>query len=227
VILTSRDPYTSRLVVLKRAVKRFLYKTKPRLKGREAAEQLRREGLDILYHPLDVTLPDSIESLARFVREKVGRVDVLINNAGLMIDGPDLSVFAARADTIARTMETNVYGPLQLIQALAPLMKVNHYGRIVNVSSDLGQLTTMEGGHTSYRISKASLNVLTRIFAYELKNTGILVNSVHPGWVKTEMGGWNAPRTPEQGVDTMVWLATLPDDGPTGGLFFDRKLMPW
>jgi len=205
VILTSRDPE----------------------KGQKAAEQLRTEGLEVVYCPLDVTNPESIASLSQFIRDKFGRLDVLINNAGLMIDPPDISGFDAKVDTLRKTMETNVYGPLQLIQALVPLMKEHNYGRIVNVSSGMGQLTDMSGGYPAYRISKTSLNALTRIFADELKGTDILVNSMCPGWVKTDMGGPGATRTPEQGVDTMVWLATLPDDGPTGAFFRDREPIPW
>jgi NAD(P)-dependent dehydrogenase (short-subunit alcohol dehydrogenase family) len=205
VILTSRDPE----------------------KGQKAAEQLRTEGLEVVYCPLDVTNPESIASLSQFIHEELGRLDVLINNAGLLIDAPDTSVFDAKVDTLRRTMETNVYGPLQLIQALVPLMKKHHYGRIVNVSSGMGQLTDMGGGYPAYRTSKASLNALTRIFADELQGTKILVNSMCPGWVKTDMGGPGATRTPEQGVDTMVWLATLADGGPTGAFFRDREPIAW
>ena len=205
VILTSRDPE----------------------KGQKAAEQLRTEGLEVVYCPLDVTHSESIVSLSQFIREKFGRLDVLINNAGLLIDAPDISVFDAKVDTVRKTMETNVYGPLQLIQALVPLMKKHNYGRIVNVSSGMGQLTDMNGGYPAYRISKTSLNALTRIFADELQGTQILVNTMCPGWVKTDMGGPGAMLTPEQGVDTMVWLATLPDDGPTGAFFRNRKPIPW
>jgi NAD(P)-dependent dehydrogenase (short-subunit alcohol dehydrogenase family) len=144
-----------------------------------------------------------------------------------MIDSPDISVFDAKVETLRKTMETNVYGPLQLIQALVPLMKEHDYGRIVNVSSGMGQLTDMGGGYPGYRLSKTSLNALTRIFANELNGTHILINTMCPGWVKTDMGGPGATRTPEQGVDTMVWLATLPNDGPTGAFFRDRKPIPW
>jgi NAD(P)-dependent dehydrogenase (short-subunit alcohol dehydrogenase family) len=205
VILTSRDPE----------------------KGQKAAEQLQSEGFDVIYYPLDVANGESIEVFSQFIRHKFGRVDVLINNAGLMIDAPEISVFDAKVDTLQKTMETNVYGPFQLIQALVPLMKEHHYGRIVNVSSGMGQLNEMGGGYPGYRLSKVSLNALTRIFANELDGTNILVNTMCPGWVKTDMGGPGAPRTLEQGVDTMVWLATLPDGGPTGGFFRDRQPIPW
>jgi NAD(P)-dependent dehydrogenase (short-subunit alcohol dehydrogenase family) len=124
-------------------------------------------------------------------------------------------------------METNVYGVLRVTQALIRLMKKQNYGRIVNVSSGMGQLHDMGGGSTGYRISKTALNALTRIFASELQGTNILVNSVCPGWVKTDMGGENASLTPEQGVDTIVWLATLADGGARGGFFRNRKPIDW
>ena len=110
-------------------------------------------------------------------------------------------------------------------QALIPLMLGG--GRVVNVSSGMGQLAEMNGGCPGYRLSKAALNALTRILADELKGTGVKANSVCPGWVKTDMGGPDAPRTPEQGVQTIVWLATLSDEGPTGGFFRDKQPIPW
>jgi NAD(P)-dependent dehydrogenase (short-subunit alcohol dehydrogenase family) len=125
------------------------------------------------------------------------------------------------------TLETNLIGPLLLAQVLVPLMKRNGYGRIVNVSSGQGQLSDMGVGTPAYRVSKTALNALTRTLAAELKGSGILVNSMCPGWVRTDMGGAGAPRTVEQGADTAVWLATLPDDGPSGGFFRDRRPIPW
>ena len=197
--------------------------------GKASVEQLQQESLDVLYHQLNVTDSESIAALAKFIREKFGRLDVLVNNAGIYLDasGAEGSVFQAKVDTLRETMETNVYGPLLLCQALVPLMKEHNYGRVVNVSSGAGQLSDMHSGYPGYRISKTALNALTRIFADELKSTNILVNAVCPGWVKTDMGGSNAPRTPEQGADTIVWLATLPDGEPTGGFFRDRKPIDW
>lgn len=198
-------------------------------KGKPAAQKLQAEGLDVTYHPLDVTTEESSQKLAQFIREKFGRLDALVNNAAIYIDAQDgeNSVFTTKIDTLRETMETNVYGVLRVTQALIPLMKEQNYGRIVNVSSGMGQLSDMGGGYTGYRISKAALNALTRILSSELQGTNILVNSVCPGWVKTDMGGANAPRTPEQGVDTIVWLATIPDGGQTGGFFRDRKPIDW
>lgn len=203
--------------------------SRDRNKGQAATEKLQAEGLDVVYHPLDVRSDESSQKLAEFINREFGYVDVLVNNAGICIDEKSghNSVFDATTDTLQQTIETNVYGPLRVTQALIPLMKKQNYGRIVNVSSGMAQLSYMEGGYTGYRISKVALNALTRIFASELQGTNILVNSVCPGWVKTDMGGPNAPRTLEQGVDTIVWLATLPDGGPTGGFFRDRQLIPW
>jgi NAD(P)-dependent dehydrogenase (short-subunit alcohol dehydrogenase family) len=152
---------------------------------------------------------------------------VLVNNAGVMLDPRGSRVLDARPKTFRDTLEANMLGPLQLMQALVPLMKKHGYGRIVNVASGQGQLSDMGVGTPAYRVSKTALNALTRTFAAELHGTGILVNSMCPGWVKTDMGGPNAPRTVEQAADTAVWLATLPDDGPNGGFFRDRQPIPW
>jgi NAD(P)-dependent dehydrogenase (short-subunit alcohol dehydrogenase family) len=199
-------------------------------KGKTAVDRLLSEGLAVSYHPLDVTDARSIEHLAQFIQRKFGHMEILVNNAGIMIDSldsSDSSVFKAKVETLRRTFETNVYAPLQLCQALIPLMQVRGYGRVVNVASGMGQLAEMNGGYPAYRLSKTSLNALTRIFADELKGTNILVNSVCPGWVKTDMGGSNAPRSIEEGVDTIVWLATLPDGSPTGTFFRDRTPLAW
>jgi len=198
-------------------------------KGKAAAEKLQAEGLDVTFHALDVTSDESSQKLAEFISQQFGKLDVLVNNAGIYIDektGND-SVFDVKIDTVQQTIATNVYGVLRVTQALIPLMKKQNYGRIVNVSSGMGQLHDMGGGSTGYRLSKTAVNALTRIFASELQDTNILVNSVCPGWVKTDMGGENATRTPEQGVDTIVWLATLADEGATGGFFRDKKAIDW
>jgi NAD(P)-dependent dehydrogenase (short-subunit alcohol dehydrogenase family) len=123
--------------------------------------------------------------------------------------------------------ETNVIGALAVTQACLPLMRANGYGRIVNLSSELGQLASMGTGTPAYRVSKAGLNALTRTLAAELAGTNIKVNTISPGWVRSDMGGPSAPRTLEQGADTAVWLATLPDDGPSGGFFKDRNPIAW
>jgi NAD(P)-dependent dehydrogenase (short-subunit alcohol dehydrogenase family) len=194
-------------------------------KGTTACRKL-EERLDVRCHQLDVTDPESIDRLEGFLREEYGRLDILVNNAGVMLD-KRASAFQVELDTVRETMETNVYGPLLLCQTLVPLMKRHGYGRVVNVSSGMGQLANMGSGDLAYRMSKTCLNALTRILGAELSRTNILVNAVSPGWVRTDMGGPNAPRSVEEGADTAVWLATLPDDGPQGGSFHDRRAIPW
>jgi NAD(P)-dependent dehydrogenase (short-subunit alcohol dehydrogenase family) len=200
-------------------------------RGKAAAGALQDEGLDVVFFPLDVTDADSVQALAEHLEREYGRLDVLINNAGVFLDPmpPEdpaaSSIFRADIATVRYSMETNAYGPLRLVQALIPLMR--GHGRVVNVSSGMGQLSEMNGCCPGYRFSKAAINVLTRILADELRDTRIKVNSVCPGWVRTEMGGPNAERSVEEGADTIVWLATLPDDGPSGGFFRDRQPIPW
>jgi NAD(P)-dependent dehydrogenase (short-subunit alcohol dehydrogenase family) len=200
-------------------------------RAKAAAGTLQDEGVNIGFYPLDVTDADSVQALAEHLEREYGRLDVLVNNAGVFLDPmpPEdpaaSSVFRAEISTVRYSMEANAYGPLRLCQALIPLMRGR--GRVVNVSSGMGQLSEMNGCCPGYRFSKAALNVLTRILADELRDTGIKVNSVCPGWVRTAMGGPNAERSVEEGADTIVWLATLPDDGPSGGFFRDRKPIPW
>jgi NAD(P)-dependent dehydrogenase (short-subunit alcohol dehydrogenase family) len=198
-------------------------------KGESAAKSLKEEGLDVVFHPLDITDTDSIQRLRNFIIKEFGKLDILINNAGILPDlhFPDSSIFNSKIETLRKAMECNVFGTFQVSQTLIPLMKAGNYGRVVNVSSGMGQLSEMNGGCPGYRISKTALNALTRIFADELKDTNILVNSVCPGWVKTDMGGAEAPRTLEEGADTIVWLATLPDGSKTGGFFRDRQVINW
>ncbi len=198
-------------------------------KGKAAAEKLQAEGLDVSNYQLDVTDAESIKRLAQFIKGNFGRLDILVNNAGVLQDYAESngSIFNLKISTLQNTLETNTFGPLLLCQALIPLMKEHNYGRVVNVSSGAGQLHDMNTGYPSYRISKTALNAVTRIVANELEGTNILVNAVCPGWVRTDMGGQNAPRTPEQGADTIVWLATLPENGPTSGFFRDRKPIDW
>jgi len=187
---------------------------------------LKNEGLDVLFHPLDVTDEESIGQLVRWLEEEHGHLEVLVNNAGISVDAKS-SVFELPPTVLQRTLETNFYGPLFLTQALLPLMQRRRYGRIIHVSSGMGQLSSMGQGDPAYRISKAALNALTLIMAAELRGTNILVNAMCPGWVRTEMGGDSAERSVEEGADTVLWLAALPKDGPQGGFFRDRKAIPW
>jgi NAD(P)-dependent dehydrogenase (short-subunit alcohol dehydrogenase family) len=195
--------------------------------GKAAAKTLQQERLHVEFHRLDVTSCRSVRACVSAVVERLGRIDVLVNNAGVLIDPRASRFLDSKLDTYRDTLETNLFGPLQLAQAVLPVMKAKRYGRIVNVSSGLGQLSEMEGGTPAYRISKTALNALTRILAAEFHGSNVLVNSACPGWVRTHMGGEGAPRTPAQGADTATWLATLPDDGPTGGFFRDRKPISW
>lgn len=196
-------------------------------KGRAAVRTLRAGGLDVDFRQLDVTGERAAPLLAAYLAERYGRCDVLVNNAGVMLDPRGSRVVDSKPATYRETLETNLFGPLRLIQALVPLMKKGGYGRIVNLSSGQGQLSDMGPGTPAYRVSKTALNALTRTCAAELARSGILVNAMCPGWVRTDMGGPSAPRTLAQGADTAVWLATLPQDGPSGGFFRDRKSIPW
>jgi len=195
--------------------------------GHAAAKDLHAEGLAVDYQRLDVTREADIAMLAGHLAKAYQRCDVLVNNAGVMIDPRGSRVLDSRIETYRDTLEVNFFGPLRLAQALVPLMKKARYGRIVNVSSGQGQLSDMGVGTPAYRVSKTALNALTRTLAAELRGSGILVNTMCPGWVKTRMGGASAPRTVTQGAETAVWLATLPGDGPSGGFFRDRKAIPW
>lgn len=198
--------------------------------GVAAADKLKPEGLDVPVVALDVDSEGSAANAVAEVKRIYGRLDILVNNAAILIDEPGgfkASLFDLKADTLRRTMETNLLGPVRLIQAAAPLMREQEYGRIVNISSGAGQLSDMGSGYPAYRMSKSALNALTRIAAAELSGGNVKVNAMCPGWVRTDMGGPTADRSPEEGADTAVWLATLADDGPTGGFFRDRKPIPW
>ena len=192
-------------------------------RGRAAAADM--DG-DVRVRRLDVTDEKGIQSLASEVEEEFGRLDILVNNAGISIDRGQRGV-DADLDVVRETMEMNLFGAWRLCEAFVPLMQRHRYGRVVNVSSGMGALNDMGGGSPAYRVSKASLNALTRILSSELRGSGILVNSVCPGWVRTDMGGAGASRSVEEGADTLVWAATLPANGPTGSFFRDRRPIPW
>ncbi len=199
-------------------------------KGKVAAATLAAEEFDVPVVALDVTDADSIRAAVAEVRGLFGRIDVLVNNAAILMEGllpEDTSVLDVSGALVNQTFLTNTVGPLRMIQATVPGMRERGYGRIVNLSSGAGQLAEMGGGFPAYRLSKSALNALTRITAAELGAHEIKVNSVCPGWVRTDMGGPHATRTVEHGAETAVWLATLPEDGPTGGFFRDMKPIPW
>jgi NAD(P)-dependent dehydrogenase (short-subunit alcohol dehydrogenase family) len=197
--------------------------------GSEAAANLQADGLDVAFHPLDVTSDDAISRLADYIEQTYGRLDVLVNNAGIFPDpspaGGGSSALQADPLTLMKGFEVNTLAPFRLCQAMIPLMRDR--GRIVNLSSGMGQLSEMNGCCPGYRASKTALNAITRIFADELQETGIKINSVCPGWVRTEMGGENAPLSVAEGAEGIVWAATLPDDGPSGGFFRHGNAIDW
>lgn len=201
-------------------------------RGEDAVGELIAQGLDVEFVLLDVSKEESIRKAAQDVHRRYKRLDVLVNNAGILIDN-EIVPLEVTADVLRETLETNTIGVFLVAQAFLPLMKENGYGRIVNVSSWWGSIGLTTRGDTlqnpgfAYRLSKTALNVVTVQLAHDVKGYNILVNSCCPGWVKTDMGGEEATLTAEEGTDTPVWLATLPDKGPTGGFFSERKAIPW
>ena len=195
-------------------------------KGLTALEALSQEGGELFFHHLDVADLESIRKLATYVEDNFMRCDVLVNNAGVYLDRGK-SVFDVSLEVLKETVETNFYGALNMCRAFVPFMRKNNYGRIVNVSSGMGSIATMGGYSAAYKLSKLIMNGMTRIMAGEIKDLNIKINTMAPGWVRSDMGGPSAPRSLAQGADTIIWLATLQDDGPTGGFFEDRKPVPW
>jgi NAD(P)-dependent dehydrogenase (short-subunit alcohol dehydrogenase family) len=197
--------------------------------GEEAARMLAVEGLSAVAETLDVSDAKGIERAVATVLSRFGRLDALVNNAGVLLDAGERAS-AVGLEKIRATLETNLVGAWLLCQEVIPAMRRQRYGRIVNVSSDMGSLADVQGSGGSsaaYRLSKTALNALTMLLASELRGENVLVNAVSPGWVRTRMGGQGAPRSVEQGADTPVWLATLPDGGPSGRLFRDRQPLDW
>jgi NAD(P)-dependent dehydrogenase (short-subunit alcohol dehydrogenase family) len=193
--------------------------------GREGLKALAVLKLAVQFHALDVTDPASIMSLRDFLDRTFGRVDALINNAGI-ISKDEAGGLEVKLFTVRETLETNTLAPLLLSQTLLPLLKKSKTPRIVNVSSGMGALSSMGGGHAAYRISKAALNAVTGILAAELKGA-VAINSMCPGWVRTDMGGANAERDVSQGADTAVWLALDAPQDLTGQFVRDRKVISW
>jgi NAD(P)-dependent dehydrogenase (short-subunit alcohol dehydrogenase family) len=194
-------------------------------KGEAAARVLAAEGLAVVANQLDVTDGASIErARARLAAER-GRLDVLVNNAAILYDPAERAERVELA-SVRAALETNLFGAWRMIQVFLPLLRRSSHSRIVNVSSEAGSLAGMTGGTPAYGLSKAALNALTRMLAAELAEARILVNAVCPGWVATDMGGPGG-RPVERGAASVVWAATLPDGGPTGGFFRDGRALPW
>ena len=195
-------------------------------KARTAAGKLAKAGkVEPLL--LDVANPQSIQLAAAEVKKRYGYLNVLINNAGINYDTWETAETADIDRTVRETITTNLLGPWRMCQAFLPLLRESGAGRIVNVSSESGSLANMGAGPPAYQVTKAGLNALTRTLAGELRGVRILVNAVCPGWVATDMGGAGAPRSVSDGAEGIVWAATLPDNGPTGGFFRDGKPLPW
>ena len=197
-------------------------------KGNAARNALATAERDVRFHQLDITSDDSVNRLAAYLDNEHGRLDVLVNNAGILFedDRANASVLDLTLDRFRTTMAVNFDGPLRVCQQLTPLLRKSSSGRIVNVSRRLGQLDEMTDGHPAYGVSKNALNALTKLFAGALHSDHVLVNAMSPGLVATDMGGPNG-RPVEAGADTAVWLALLPDDGPSGGFFYDREPIAW
>ncbi|MEW1656127.1 SDR family oxidoreductase [Streptomyces sp. NPDC093707] len=197
--------------------------------ARRTAEELRAEArpgtVDIRPLALDVTDRRSVARAATEVADAFGRLDVLVNNAGILYDTWQRAV-TADLDLVREAAETNLYGPWRMAIAFAPLLRASAHPRLVNVSSEAASLTNMGGGTPAYSASKAALNALTRMLAAELRADGVLVNAVCPGWVATDMGGAGG-RPVQEGAASVLYAATLPDEGPTGGFFRDGRPLPW
>lgn len=191
--------------------------------GDEAAHSLHGLGLQATPVSLDLTRCDTLDAAVREIYRSGRKVDVLINNAGILHEKPILDL---AEDEIADSIAVHLAGPLRLIRLTAPGMVERGYGRIVNVSSGWGAFAEGLGGPGLYGVTKAALNALTVRLGKELPNA-VKVNAMCPGWVRTRMGGRSAPRSPTEAADTAIWLATLPSDGPTGGFFRDRRPIPW
>lgn len=188
--------------------------------GRTAADELGAE-----FVRLDVADDASVDRCFRTVDERHGRLDVLVNNAAIDYDTWQRGVDADLA-VLHEAFETNLFGAWRCCRRAIPLMQRNAWGRIVNVSSEGGSLTSMGGGTPAYSTSKAALNALTRVLAAELRGSGILVNAVCPGWIATDMGG-PAGRPVEVGAARVLWAVLLDDGGPSGGFFRDGRQLPW
>jgi len=199
--------------------------------GRAAAASI---GANAHFLPIDMSNPATFSAAATWIEDKFGHLDVLVNNAGI---GPDNGMKPSETpiELIRQTFDTNVFALVELTQILLPLLRESPAGRIVNLSSILGSISLNsdfdaqigEWRSFGYNGSKAALNMFTATLAFELRDTNIKVNSAHPGWVKTDLGGEGAPLEVAEGASTSVRLATLPADGPTGGYFHNDEKLPW
>lgn len=209
------------------------------LVGRKANElekivsELKSKGQKASFLLADVAKEADIKKIKTEFEKNFSRLDILINNAGVFKESMDptkpelMTATLVDPKLLLEVFETNTLSAYRMIQAFLPVMKKQGKGKIVNVSSGMGQLAEMEGNWPAYRLSKTAMNAMTKIFASELKSTQVKVNSVCPGWVKTDMGGANAERELDQGVSSILWAALIDDNGPTGGFFRDGKQISW
>lgn len=191
--------------------------------GKKAENKLQSQNLDVEFIQLDVTDSDSIKSAYKNLKVKCSQLDILINNAAILLD--KANIMKMPIPLLQQTIDTNVYGVIEVIRRFLPLMSKG--GRIINISSEQGSMARMGTYAPAYSISKAMLNAVTRQFAKILVKQGISVNTMHPGWVRTDMGGRTAPLALEQGAETAVWLATEAPHSFTGKFFSEKKEMEW
>ncbi len=205
-------------------------------KGKQAVEELRKDGLEARSLVIDVSKSESIRAAAFEVEKEFGHLDVLVNNAGIMVDDRQRKTSEQSLETWEKTFQTNFFGVIETTQAFLPLLRKSDAGRIVNLSSILGSITyhatpgspVYESKDTpAYNVSKAAVNAYTVQLAHELKDTKIKVNAAHPGWVKTEMGGEGAMLEVSDGAKTSVSLATIGTDGPNGAFQHRGSTLPW
>ncbi len=192
-------------------------------KGTDAANELRKKGFKVDFLKMDVSLEKSIaEAFIEFKKLKI-KLDVIINNAGILLDKTD--ILKLNTDLLEKTIYTNTFGTFWVTKTFLP--SLNNGGRIINISSGLGSLNEMSDYAPAYSISKAAMNAITKQFSFALQSKQIAVNSVSPGWVRTDMGGVNASRSVTEGADTAVWLASEANIKLTGKFFRDRKEISW
>jgi len=206
---------------------RVFLTARSRERGEEACKQLQQNGLNVEFLQLDVTDETSIDQLAKELTSQIDHLDVLVNNAGILLDAANASVLEVEPTVILQTLQTNTLGPLRLTQNLVPLLLKSDAGKVINVSSGGGQLTDTGDWAPAYSLSKTALNAVTGMMAAALKDKHIAVNSICPGWVRTDMGGSNASRSVQQGADTVTWLATEAPSDLTGKFLRDRTVIPW
>jgi len=194
--------------------------------GREVAAAFRKEGLAVDFHQLDVADGQSIAELTEFLTAAYGHLDVLINNAGIHYDTFQ-NTLTADFSIVEEALRVNTIGPWRVSKALLPLLQKSTAGRIVNVSSSSGSFADSWPGTPAYSMSKCALNMLTLKMAADLQGSNVKVNSVCPGWVRTDMGGPEAPRGVDEGAASIIWAALIPEDGPNGGFFRDGEAVAW